>query len=920
MRFNNWLAAAMLSALAACGGGGGGNSTDPSGRVSITATAPTTPVGSGNPVQFDLTVRNTTTASVSNVVATLSLGSGLTRTSVLCTASGGAACPADASSMSVASLPANASLLFQVNAAVVAGTRGSIASMASVSVDGAAASSSDQVPLNLQAFVADVQVTAQAPTATLTSGGVATYTMTVTNAGPDASSNLALENTVDPHQTLGTITCAAQGGATCPATLGALMTVPTLPVGGTLVFTVPATIAANTIGAIANTMYAAPGGDPVSSNNVATATASTAINANGTASFVTLQSDAGDYVGAGQSYAYSNANAQLTVTSTAGQFHLGINGNDNWTGDFAEPSALAVLQPGTYQNLTRFAFMNAAVGGIDWTGNGRGCDTQAGSFTIDKATYAGTLLTAIDLRFEQHCEGAGPALHGQIHWLASDHSLPPGPVTPAPTSLWSAPAGATPTSGNYVYLQSDTGDFIGGGLTNVYTQANAVLTTTTSCVHLGVGVTGNDNWSGDFQGMSSLSQLQPGYYAGLLRYPFSNPVTGGLSWSGDGAGCNTLTGWFAIDAITYSAGTLTAVDLRFEQHCEGAAAALHGQIHWVAGDTTAPAGPQNPPPASLWRAAAGATPATGNYVYLQSDSGDYIGGGGTYAYTQADATLALNASGAHLGVTVSGNDNWSADFQGMDSISQLQPGYYPGLRRYPFNNPVMGGLDWGGDGRGCNTLTGWFVIDSVTYSGSTLASIDLRFEQHCEGGTAALHGQVHWVAGDTTAPPGPQVPAPAGLWTPPGGIAPSSGNYVYLQSDAGDYVGGGLTTLYTDASSTIQASSAGTLASVSVAASTGDGWNGSFQGMDSIVQLQPGYYGNLERYPFNNPSTGGLSWSGNGAGCNTLTGWFVVDSVTYSSGALASLDLRFEQHCEGAAAALHGKVHWTAGGGGSTTH
>ena len=27
-------------------------------------------------------------------------------------------------------------------------------------------------------------------------------------------------------------------------------------------------------------------------------------------------------------------------------------------------------------------------------------------------------LTAIDLRFEQHCEGNSPALHGKIHWAS----------------------------------------------------------------------------------------------------------------------------------------------------------------------------------------------------------------------------------------------------------------------------------------------------------------------------------------------------------------------------------------------------------------------------------------------------------------------------------------------------------------------
>ena len=54
------------------------------------------------------------------------------------------------------------------------------------------------------------------------------------------------------------------------------------------------------------------------------------------------------------------------------------------------------------------------------------------------------------------------------------------------------------------------------------------------------------------------------------------------------------------------------------------------------------------------------------------------------------------------------------------------------LQRYPFHNVTKGGLNWSGDGRGCNRLTGWFVIDRVTYSDSTLTAIDLRFEQRCD--------------------------------------------------------------------------------------------------------------------------------------------------------------------------------------------
>ena len=912
MNIKNVLAAVMLSAVAACGGGGGGDDkpTPPpaTGRVAITAAGPTAPVGSGGSAQFDVMVSNTTGAAATNVAASLNLGSGLALTGITCTAASGATCPADPMSMTVASLPANGSLHFVVLATVAPGMRGTLAATASMTIDGALVTSDDQVALSVHAFMADVQVAATAPSTTQTSGGVVTYTMTVTNAGPDASSDLILEDDPDTFQTLGAVACAADGGATCPAALGGVMTVPSLPAGGKLVFSVPATIASNAIGGLSNTLVATPAGDTLSSNNSATATVSTALDPHGSASYVALQSDSGDYIGGGQSYIYSSAVAKLTVSSAGGTFHIGVSGDDDWNGDFAEPGALTTLKPGTYQNLTRFAFRDPAVGGIDWSGNGRGCNTDAGTLTIDAVTYAGTTLTAIDLHFEQHCEGGGTALRGQVHWLASDTSQAPGPRNPAPASLWRAPVAATPTTGNYVYLQSDAGDYIGGGATNVYTQANASLAPTLNGAHLGLNVTGNDNWSGDFAAMSSLSQLQPGYYANLRRYPFNNPVTGGMSWSGDGRGCNTLTGWFVIDSISVVSGSLASVDLRFEQHCEGGGAALRGQVHWVAGDPTRPPGPQTPVPTSLWRAPAGATPAAGNYVYLQSDAGDYIGAGATSSYTQANSTLTVSTSGAHLSVGISGVDNWSGDFQGMNSITQLQPGYYAGLVRYPFNNPVAGGLSWSGNGRGCNTLTGWFAIDSITIVSGALTAVDLRFEQHCEGGGPALHGQVHWVVGDNTKPPGPQNPAPAGLWTPPAGSTPASGNFVYLQSDAGDYIGQGATELDTAANSTISVTTGTALATIGVG-----GWSGEFKGMNSITQLQPGYYPNLQRFPFNNPTTGGIDWSGNGRGCNTETGWFVVDSVTYSGTAISALDLRFEQHCEGGVPALHGKIHWSAG-------
>jgi hypothetical protein len=59
----------------------------------------------------------------------------------------------------------------------------------------------------------------------------------------------------------------------------------------------------------------------------------------------------------------------------------------------------------------------------------------------------------------------------------------------------------------------------------------------------------------------------------------------------------------------------------------------------------------------------------------------------------------------------------------------------------------------GGPGGVCSTddylfdlpIRGWFVIDSISYVDGQLKSLDMRFEQRCEGASGVLRGQVHWV-------------------------------------------------------------------------------------------------------------------------------------------------------------------------------
>jgi hypothetical protein len=314
--------------------------------------------------------------------------------------------------------------------------------------------------------------------------------------------------------------------------------------------------------------------------------------------------------------------------------------------------------------------------------------------------------------------------------------------------------------------------------------------------------------------------------------------------------------------------------------------------------------------AGLWRAAPGRVPATGNVVYLESGTGDPVGNGLIYMYTQANAVLSISTQGPQLNLGVQGDQTWWGSFALPGAVGRLVTGYRGGMGSEPWSG--NGGVSWWGNLGAClNATTTWLVIDSVSYDGDTLTAVDLRFSQRCQDSGAALHGRVRWTSGDTTQPPGPATP-PAGLWRPAAGTTPANGNYVYLQSAAGDYIGQGQSMLFTDATGTLAVSASGAYISVDVQASTW--WMGNFVGMSSLNRVTPGYFDNLSDYPSNNPARGGLDWSGDGRTC-AATGWFVVDNVAYAGDALARLDLRFGQHCGDASApALNGQIHWLAPG------
>lgn len=321
-----------------------------------------------------------------------------------------------------------------------------------------------------------------------------------------------------------------------------------------------------------NSMGSGPNSNAFSATPIASAQQLTSI---------ALQSELGDSIGAGGTYAYTRKNANISVSVSAGRMSVVVDGDEKWWGEFALPSGQSAFEAGaTYTNLQRYPFHVVAQGGLSWWGEGRGCNALDGGFKVVQATYQNGAANHIVLEFDQHCESASPRLHGRVEWYSSDTTVADGPVDPAPVGLWAPTPAQVPASGNYVFLQSDSSDYIGAGQNLTY--GAAAITATSNGGLVSINVSHNtDAWSGNFMAMDAVSPLRRGYYAALMRYPFHNPAKGGLSWSGMGRGCNQLTGWFVVDDVAYTNGTLSLLKLRFEQHCEGASAALRGQINWA---------------------------------------------------------------------------------------------------------------------------------------------------------------------------------------------------------------------------------------------------------------------------------------------------------------------------------------------------
>jgi len=86
-------------------------------------------------------------------------------------------------------------------------------------------------------------------------------------------------------------------------------------------------------------------------------------------------------------------------------------------------------------------------------------------------------------------------------------------------------------------------------------------------------------------------------------------------------------------------------------------------------------------------------------------------------------------------------------------------------------------------------------------------------------------------------------------------------------------------------------------------------WDLEFSSKELNEPLAPKTYTGAERAPFASSGHPGLEISGDGRGCNMLSGTFTVRSFGVTNSTVTSLTADFEQHCEKGAPALRGCVH-----------
>lgn len=603
-----------------------------------------------------------------------------------------------------------------------------------------------------------------------------------------------------------------------------------------------------------------------------------------------LDSSPGDYIGGGALLEYSDATAAFTASCSEEFLQVSVTNSNNWWYlDFASPRS-EPLAIGVYEEATRHPFQSPTHPGLSVTGNGAGCNRSFGRFVVRELSCSGGVVQTLAIDAEQHCESpTAPVLRS---YLRINSAVPQ--IVPQPTA--SAGRGQTVTEGDTVMLDGSR-SYAPGGIASVnWQQISGPLASLSDATSLRpdfvapavapggatlefqITVTGNDALvDANRVKVRVRDQTDPRSFLTLASSPgdyIGSGITQRLT-SDDGiftASCGTNTVAVALDAGDYWR-------LNF--------ANVAGQpvVPEVYEDATRyPFNSPLKPGLDVSGAGRGCNQLFGRFVVREMIClpGNVVEKLAIDAEQHCEnpnspplrAYLRINSSVPEIvpQPTASAGPDQSVtegDLVTLDGSHSFAPDGIVSAVWQVVSGPAINLSD-------STAMRPSFVAPDVAPGGTTVV-LELRVTG--SGGQVDANRVTIFIR-DNSDPRSSLV----------------------LVSHPGDYIGGGMTRTASDLDNLFSTTCSTSQLHVGI---DGDAWWDVHLAAADGGPLTTGTYEGATRWPFQNSAVPGLDVSGDGRGCNMLSGRFVISEIACATdGKLQKLAVDAEQHCEGAAAPL----------------
>src|SRR5438552_594170 len=415
--------------------------------LAITKTDGVTTAVPGTTTTYTIVVSNTGPSDAIGATVTDTFSAAFTSASWSCVAAGGGTCTASGTGniSDTLNVPVGATLTYTVVASISPSATGTLTNTATVTAPAGATdtnpgnnSATDSDPLTAVAPVADLAITKTDGVTSVNAGGATIYTVVVSNAGPSSANGAVFTDPAVANLNATGVTCgSASGGAACPTVpnttvalmQGAGIVIPTLPSGGSVTFTVNATVASGATGTIANTAnIAAPAGvtDPNPGNNSATDTDTVVVVAN----LALAKTDGSTTYTPGGTATYS-----ITATNSGPSNAINVTITDNLPSGLTLTAAPTCIATGS----ATCGSISGVAGGTSFTARGATIAAGAGN----RLVYSLPVLFAVGLKASQitNTATASAPAAASVATASSTNTLS---TTPRGQSAYPIPVGDGP--------------------------------------------------------------------------------------------------------------------------------------------------------------------------------------------------------------------------------------------------------------------------------------------------------------------------------------------------------------------------------------------------------------------------------------------------------------------------------------------